>query len=145
MAAPPAPKRRRLTEAEEAEASEVGAPMRTLIRRKADDVLHSMMSLHAHLETYADVLICARGTDGSEVELMAVSALIAAASRPLGAMLYGPMRMCTPRTGDDRPRLQLSLTQPAHLRHLLDFIHGQDLRACSSHKTRPCICLRAHC
>jgi hypothetical protein len=130
MAQPPAPKRRRVSGPDEADTSQPGgAKPHTLITRKADDILKATRDLHRNLDVYGDVLICACSSDGSEVELTCVSALVAASSRPLAAMLYGPMRMCTPRTGEEegRPRLVLHTIQPSHLRHLLDFIHGQDL------------------
>ena len=127
MAQPPNPKRRRLTGPEEVGSADAVPP--TLISRSPVEVKASLQTLYSSLETYGDVVICARAADGSQVEFIAVSALVAAASRPLGAMLFGPMRMCTPRSGEDRPQLHLQITEPVHFRHLLSYIHGQDLRA----------------
>ena len=83
MAQPPAPKRRRVSGPDEADTSQPGgAKPHTLITRKADDILKATRDLHRNLDVYGDVLICACSSDGSEVELTAVSALVAASSRP---------------------------------------------------------------
>ena len=141
MAQPPNPKRRRLTGPEEVGSADAVPP--TLISRSPVEVKASLQTLYSSLETYGDVVICARAADGSQVEFIAVSALVAAASRPLGAMLFGPMRMCTPRSGEDRPQLHLQITEPAHFRHLLSYIHGQDLRAHPPARPAPTTSMRA--
>ena len=127
MSAQPAPKRRRLTGPDDETPGDVARPL-TLIHRRPEELLRSLQHLHQGLEEYGDVVICAKADNGSEVEFAAVSALVAAASRPLGAMLYGPMRACVPQSGENRPRLQLQVAQASHFCHLLAYIHGDHLR-----------------
>lgn len=127
MAYQPAPKRRRLHAPEEHNLGPV-VPV-TLIRRRDDDIRTSLQDLHGTLDEHGDVIVHVQGEHGTSEEFPCVASLLASASRPLGAMLFGPMRAVTPQSGDARPRLALRLTEPEHFRNLLRYIHGQDLRA----------------
>ena len=121
----PAPKRRRLSEEAAAGRSNI-VPVK-LLYRKESEIRTSLQELHASLEEYGDVIVRVEGANGASEEFPCVASLLAASSRPLGAMLFGGMRACTPQSGEARPRLQLSCTEPAHFKHLLRFIHGQDI------------------
>lgn len=125
MAAQPAPKRRRLdTNPQDNETSTY-----TLVHRRDDDLRLSMQDLYASLDRYGDVIVCVHGENGSE-EFACISALLASASRPLGAMLFGHMAATEPAlvgASDARKRLHLNMTEPEHFKHLLLYIHGQDI------------------
>ena len=125
MSTGPAPKRRRITSS----GDEAVAVSVALVHRKDDEIRRSLQDLHTSLEEFGDVLVCVEGEHGAKEEFPCVSAMLAASSRPLGAMLFGALRAATPQTGEERPRLQLRLTEPKHFKNLLRFIHGQDIRA----------------
>ena len=120
----PSPKRRRLMTLA---ADESAAVPVTLLHRPDDEIRSALQDLHATLDQYGDVLVCVEGEHGTKEEFACVSALLAASSRPLGAMLFGSLRATTPHTGDERPRLRLRFTEPEHFQKLLLFIHGQDI------------------
>ena len=58
-----------------------------------------LLELHASLEEYGDVIVRVEGANGASEEFPCVASLLAASSRPLGAMLFGGMRACTPQSG----------------------------------------------
>lgn len=122
----PAPKRRRVDTPHDA-AGETSTY--TLIHRRDEDMRLSLQDLHSSLDRYGDVLVCAHGECSTE-EFPCVSALLASASRPLGAMLFGHLAATEPApagASDSRRRLHLRMTEPDHFKHLLLYIHGQDI------------------
>lgn len=123
----PAPKRRRLSSQAAPDPNLGETSVVKLIQRHECDIRTSLQQLHSELDRYGDVIICAQGEQSSE-EFACVSALLASASRPLGAMLFGPMCAARPGDGDGRRRLTLNMTEPAHFKNLLLYIHGQDIR-----------------
>lgn len=125
MAAPPPPKRRRLNPDETSDPLARVTP--ASIRRADGDVRQSLQHLHDQLERYGDVVVKAQGSVETR-EFVCVAALLAAASRPLSAMLYGQMRAVVPGCGE-RPELSLRLTEPRHFELLLRYVHGHDIRA----------------
>ena len=131
---PPGAKRRRLHESTEGGDGTEGTSIITLIHRRDDDIRSSHQLLHDSLHRFGDVVVCAHGEHSSE-DFPCISALLASASRPLDAMLFGPLRATVPAmpgADDDRRRLNLRMTEPDHFRHLLRYIHGQGIRACLS-------------
>ena len=109
----------------------------TLVRRKEGEIRTSLQDLHTNLSDFADVVVRVEGEHGATEEFDCVGALLAASSRPLGAMLFGPLRAATPQSGEERPILRLRLTEPQHFKNLLRFIHGQDIRARPPHPHVP--------
>lgn len=110
-----------------------------VIERDSSDIRSSLQGLHSSLEELADVVVVVKG-EQSSAEFLCVRALLASASRPLRAMLYGPMRATTTGTADELPRLQLSLTEPWCFKHLVHYIHGLHIRALTrplAHPTPP--------
>ena len=101
----------------------------TLIRRRYDDMRLSLQDVHSSLNQYGDVIVRVHGEHATE-DFPCVSALLASSSRPLGVMLFGPLSSTEPATDDDsdkRRRLHLRMTEPDHFKHLLMYIHGEDL------------------
>ena len=135
-----APKRRRLlAPGDEQLGPEVPV---TLVRRREGEIRTSLQDLHTNLSEFADVVVRVEGEHGATEEFDCVGALLAASSRPLGAMLFGPLRAATPQSGEERPVLRLRLTEPQHFKNLLRFIHGQDIRARAPHPRAPPNCGR---
>ena len=99
------------------------------IERDASDIRASLQELHRQVDTFGDIVIVVQGENSSR-EFPCVSALLASASRPLAAMLYGPMRAATPAIGTEkRPRLHLSMTEPWCFEQLLHYVHGVHIGA----------------
>ena len=123
----PAPKRRRLSDPNGDAGFAGETSMVTLIHRRDEDLRASLQHLYAALDKYGDVTICVHG-EKSEQEFCCIASLLASASRPLGAMLFGPMCATTQEDGQ-RKYLHLRMTEPKHFHNLLRHIHGQDIRA----------------
>ena len=100
MSVPPPPKRRRLNPDESSDPIASGAT--SSIRRCDAEIRSSLTAQHADLERFADVLVCAQGERASE-EFACIAALLASASRPLSAMLFGQMRAVVPACGEVLP------------------------------------------
>ena len=125
--AQPAGKRRRL----DVPAHDVmhEASTYTLIRRRYDDMRLSLQDVHSSLNQYGDVIVRVHGEHATE-DFPCLSALLASSSRPLGVMLFGPLSSTEPATAGDsdkRRRLHLRMTEPDHFKHLLMYIHGEDI------------------
>ena len=99
------------------------------IERDGDDIRASLQELHRQVDTFGDIVVVVQGESLTR-EFPCVSALLASASRPLAAMLYGPMRAMTPAIGsEERPRLHLSMTEPWCFEQLLHYVHGVHIGA----------------
>ncbi len=94
-----------------------------LIDRDHADIRTSLQEMHENLLALSDVTVVMRGPTSTR-EFPCSAALLASASRPLAAMLYGPMRAVTPQSGEKRPELHLHGTEPWCFDHLLRYIHG---------------------
>jgi len=111
------PKRRRvLSDAED-------EPTREL-QRDPLDIRGSLLELHQNMPSFSDVCVVVEGSKSSQ-EFACIGAVLASASRPLAAMLYGESsRMVTPSAGSSRPRLVLRGTEPWCFDLLLRYVHG---------------------
>ena len=108
------PKRRRVD-------SDSDAAPSCVLEREPRQARSSLQSLYDDIGTYSDVLVVAGGRD-----FPCIGAVLAAASRPLAAMLFGPAtRMVTPSSGDAKPRLVLQGTEPWTFECLLRYLHGR--------------------
>ncbi|KAL1522830.1 hypothetical protein AB1Y20_017799 [Prymnesium parvum] len=114
MASPPSAKRRRLDD---------GCKVVRHVERHEYALRSSLQELYKSMETYADVIVVVQGASSSR-DFPCVSALLASASRPIAAMLYGPMRATTSSNSTELPRLHLSMTEPWCFEQLLQYIHG---------------------
>jgi len=94
-----------------------------MVQRNDDDIRKSLLELYASLATQADITVLVQGADSSR-EFPCVSALLAAASRPLAAMLYGALRAVISPTDGGLPQLHLHGTEPWCFDYLLQYIHG---------------------
>jgi len=82
------PKRRRvLSDAED-------EPTREL-QRDPLDIRGSLLELHQNMPSFSDVCVVVEGSKSSQ-EFACIGAVLASASRPLAAMLYGESRTMTP-------------------------------------------------
>lgn len=84
----------------------------------------SLQFLHSSLSDFSDVVVVVEN-EGISREVPCVGAVLASASRPLAAMLYGPLREVTPSTAASKPRLVLRGTDPWCFESLLRFVHGE--------------------
>lgn len=102
------------------------------IARDATDIRNSLRSLHKALPQLGDITVSVQLSGEHEAHnFPCISALLASASRPLAAMLFGPMADAS--GGLSRPRdqriLRLSGTEPWCFEQMLSFIHGHHLCA----------------
>lgn len=84
----------------------------------------SLQFLHSSLSYFSDVIVVVEN-EGISKEFPCVSVVLASASRPLAAMLYGALREVTPSTAASKPRLVLRGTEPWCFESLLRFVHGE--------------------
>ena len=114
------------------------------IARDATDIRNSLRSLHKALPQLGDITVSVQLSGEHEAHnFPCISALLASASRPLAAMLFGPMADAS--GGLSRPRdqriLRLSGTEPWCFEQMLSFIHGHHLCAppgsCSCNPSLP--------
>lgn len=99
-----------------------------VIERDPSDIRSSLQALHSCLDALGDVIIVVQG-EKAKREFRCVSALLSSASRPLRAMLYGPMRATTCFNAEEPPRLNLSMTEPWCFDCLLKYVHGLNICA----------------
>lgn len=114
-------KRKRTVEVDESRAQALG-----FVEREETDIRASLQKLHGQLDQLGDVVVEVRG-ESSTSEYPCISALLGSASRPLYAMLYGPLRAAIPVLGEGRPRLTLTETEPWCFEHLLRYVHGHQM------------------
>ena len=93
-----------------------------LVQRDEREIRHSLEELHERLSTVGDLVVAVQGAESSG-EFYSSRALLASASRPLNAMLFGQLPTVT-RTDEGRYRLCLHDTEPWCFDQLLRFIHG---------------------
>jgi len=94
------------------------------LQRDTTDIRASLLLLHNSLCTFSDVTVVVEH-DGASREFPCVSAVLASASRPLAAMLYGALREVTPCAADsNKPRLVLRGTEPWCFESLMRYMHG---------------------
>lgn len=103
-------------------------PTCSTVERDGGDIRKSLKNLHDQLPTLGDITVSVKGeTDTGEFPC--IGALLASASRPLAAMLFGPMRDAS--VGPDAPRrervLHLRGTEPWCFDLMLQFIHGRQI------------------
>tara|TARA_B110001452_G_scaffold44162_1_gene33786 strand:+ start:119 stop:1810 length:1692 start_codon:yes stop_codon:yes gene_type:complete len=98
------------------------------VERDGGDIRKSLKNLHDLLPTQGDITVSVQGETGTS-EFPCIGALLASASRPLAAMLFGPMRPAS--VGPDAPRreriLHLRGTEPWCFDLMLQFIHGRQI------------------
>ena len=103
---------------------------RSTIQRDATDIRNSLQGLYDMLPRLGDITVSVQLSNEHEAQTFpCFSALLASASRPLAAMLFGPMADAS--GGLDQPRhlriLRLSGTEPWCFEQMLSFIHGHHL------------------
>ena len=98
------------------------------VERDGGDIRKSLKNLHDLLPTQGDITVSVQGETDTR-EFPCIGALLASASRPLAAMLFGPMRPAS--VGPDAPRrervLHLRDTEPWCFDLMLQFIHGRQI------------------
>ena len=97
------------------------------VERDAEDMRASLENLHDSLVTMGDVVVVVEG-DHETKRFPCVSALVASASRPLAAMLFGSMCALVPCEGG-KSELRLHGTEPWCFDQLLRYIHGRSISA----------------
>uniref|UniRef100_A0A7S0J2H3 FHA domain-containing protein n=1 Tax=Calcidiscus leptoporus TaxID=127549 RepID=A0A7S0J2H3_9EUKA len=95
------------------------------VERNAEDMRASLEDLHESLATMGDIVVVVEG-DHETKRFPCVSALLASASRPLAAMLFGSMCALVPRE-DGKSELRLHGTEPWCFDQLLRYIHGRSI------------------
>jgi len=110
-------KRRRLDTPEQEEEAAV-----KLIRRDEKEVRRSLEDLYNRLSAVGDLVVTVHGAQSTR-EFSCLRALLAAASRPLDAMLFGRLPAVTVQK-DGTLQLSLRDTEPWCFDQLLRFIHG---------------------
>mmetsp|Transcript_26024 Transcript_26024/g.57030 ORF Transcript_26024/g.57030 Transcript_26024/m.57030 type:complete len:496 (+) Transcript_26024:22-1509(+) len=93
------------------------------VERDAGDLRSSLEHLHSSLSTLGDVVVVVQGSSECR-RFPCVSALLASASRPLAAMLYGSMCALEQNVEGGKPELHLHGTEPWCFDQLLRYIHG---------------------
>ena len=118
-----------------------------MVERDATDIRKSLKTLHEDLPRLGDITVSVQGPSETR-DFHCISALLASASRPLAAMLFGPMADAS--GGLDKPRekrcLRLTATEPWCFEMMLNFIHGQKICEPPAGPPPPCpslFCARA--
>lgn len=96
------------------------------VERSGADMRLSMEFLHDNLMLMSDIVVVVTGEQETK-RFPCVSALLASASRPLHAMLYGSMSALEPASEGGKRELRLHATEPSLFEKLLLYIHGRPL------------------